>query len=70
MEKDKMIKAPADHVGLRKGKQQDVKCLENLKELQKALPECPDLTNALRYLCKVVAPRETERLKKLFAKAG
>ena len=57
----KMRKKPASTIGLNNNKSQDVKSIENLKELAKVLPGCSDITGALRYLCEDVAPREKER---------
>ena len=54
-------KKQASSVQLSNNKPQDVKAIENLKELAKALPACSDITGALRYLCENVAPRESER---------
>ena len=59
--KRKMRKKPASTIGLNNNRSQDVKSIENLKNLAKALPGCSDMTGALRYLCEDVAPRESER---------
>jgi len=61
MKKNKVKKKPASTVQLSNSKPQDVKAIENLKELQKALPACSDITAAARYLCEDVAPRESKR---------
>lgn len=65
MKKSKVNKKQASTVMLNNNKPQDVKAIENLKELAKALPACSDITGALRYLCEVVAPRESERFLEL-----
>lgn len=59
--KSKVNKKQASSVQLSNNKPQDVKAIENLKDLAKALPACSDITGALRYLCEVVAPKESER---------
>ena len=59
--KRKVNKKQASSVQLSNNKPQDVKAIENLKALQKALPACSDITGATRYLCETVAPRETKR---------
>lgn len=61
MKISKVKKKPANTVQLSNNKPQDVKAIENLKELAKALPACSDITGALRYLCETVAPKESER---------
>jgi len=61
MKKRKVNKKQASTVQLSSNKSQDVKSIDNLKELQKALPACSDITGALRYLCEDVAPKESER---------
>ena len=63
--KRKVNKKQASSVQLSNNKPQDVKAIENLQELQKALPACSDVTGAARYLCETVAPRETKRVKAL-----
>jgi len=59
--KRKMKKKPANTVQLSNSKPQDVKAIENLKELAKVLPACSDITGALRFLCEKVAPKVTEK---------
>ena len=61
MKKKQVNEKQASTVQLNSNKSQDVKAIDNLKELQKALPACSDITGALRYLCENVAPRESER---------
>lgn len=61
MQKRQVKKKPANTVQLSNSKPQDVKAIENLKELAKALPACSDITGALRFLCEDVAPKETDR---------
>jgi len=61
MKNGKMTKKPANTVQLSNSKPQDVKAIENLKELANALPACSDITGALRYLCESVAPIEIKR---------
>lgn len=56
--KRKMNKKQASSVQLSNNKPQDVKAIENLKALQKALPACSDITGATRYLCETVAPEK------------
>jgi len=58
-----MLREQARSVGLTTRKPQDVKAIENLKELAKALPACSDITNALRWLCKNEAPKAAKRFK-------
>ena len=59
--KRKMKKKPASTIGLNNNKPQDVKSIENLKELAEVLPGCSDITSALRYLCEYEAPRAKQR---------
>ena len=59
--KSKVNKKQASSVQLSDSKPQDVKAIENLKALQKALPACSDITGATRYLCEYEAPKVTER---------
>ena len=61
MAKSKVNKKQASTVQLNNNKSQDVKSIENLKALQKALPACSDITGATRYLCEYEAPKVTER---------
>lgn len=66
-QKIKMKKKPANTVQLSNSKPQDVKAIENLKELAKVLPACSDITGALRFLCEDEAPKTTKRYKALKA---
>jgi len=61
MAKNKVNKKQASSVQLSSNKPQDVKSIDNLQALQKALPACSDITAAARYLCETVAPKESER---------
>ena len=54
-------KKQASTVQLNNNKPQDVKSIENLKALAKALPACSDITGATRFLCEKVAPKVTEK---------
>jgi len=61
MKKRKMNKKQAGSVQLSDSKPQDVKAIENLKDLAKALPACSDITGAARFLCEKIAPKITEK---------
>jgi len=61
MKKAKVNKKQAGSIQLSDSKPQDVKAIENLKELQKVLPACSDMTGAVRFLCEYEAPKVTER---------
>lgn len=59
--KRKVNKKQASSVQLSNNKPQDVKSIENLKALAKALPACSDITGATRFLCEKVAPKITQK---------
>jgi len=61
MKKKKMQKRSANTVQLSNNNKHDVKAIDNLKELAKALPACSNLTGAMRFLCEDEAPKVTER---------
>ena len=61
MAKSKVNKKQASSVQLSSNKSQDVKSIDNLKGLQKALPACSDITGAVRYLCEYEVPNITKK---------
>lgn len=61
MAKSKVNKKPANTVQLSNNRPKDVKAIENLQALAKALPACSDITGAVRFLCEKVAPKVTEK---------
>lgn len=63
--KRKVNRRQANSFQLSSNNPQDVKSIDNLKELQKALPACSDITAAARYLCESVAPRESKKFEAL-----
>lgn len=67
MKKRTVNKKQANSFQLSSNNPQDVDAIDNLKELQRVLPGCSDITAAARYLCEDVAPRESKRFKALKA---
>ncbi|MBN1807162.1 MAG: hypothetical protein JW837_18090 [Sedimentisphaerales bacterium] len=61
MNNENKMKKPVSTIALTINKSQDIKAIENLREMVKVLPGCSDATSALRWLCEVEVPKITNR---------